>query len=134
MRSRNQCRIPFASHFKVQPHRPVTKAANIDRDLKEVVQLCRMVEITFDVHTRQPNVQLVKHDAVGQVDGPEEFRFREFEETNVSAVKNNARRVNIAPAYALLNRVLFVHRFVKQTVSLRWLVSPQLEWNATNAN
>src|SRR5712691_2983510 len=68
------------------------------------------MKIAFDVHARQPNVQLVKHDAVRQVHGTKEFRLGEFKEANVGAVKNNARRVNVAPAHALLNRIFFVFR------------------------
>src|SRR6266849_9411494 len=72
------------------------------------------MKIAFDVHARQPNVQLVKHDAVGQVHRTKEFRLGEFKEANVGAVKNNARRVNVAPAHSLFNRICLMVSQVKK--------------------
>jgi hypothetical protein len=89
------------------------------------------MKIAFDVHAWQPHVQLVKHNAVGQVYRAKEFRFGKLKEANVRAVKNDARRIDVTPAHAFLNRIFFVHHFVKQTVSLRRLAGLDAKYTLT---
>jgi hypothetical protein len=65
------------------------------------------VEIAFEVNTRQPDSELVKHHSIRQADCTKKLGLSEFEEVNVRAVKDDARGVNITPTNALLNCELF---------------------------
>jgi hypothetical protein len=59
------------------------------------------MEVAFQMHARQPNVERVKHDAVRQTNRTEEFSLGEFKEAYVGAVENYARSIYIAPTHAL---------------------------------
>jgi hypothetical protein len=45
-----------------------------------------------------------------QTNRSKQLRFGVFEEVNVSAVKDNARRIDITPAHALFDRKFLVGR------------------------
>jgi hypothetical protein len=68
------------------------------------------------MHARQPDLQLVKHLSVSESDFSKQLRFGKLEEVNVSTVKNNARRVDVAPAHALFNRKFLVTRHLAQQI------------------
>ena len=72
----------------------------------ETVELRGVAEVALEVRARQPDVQLVEHHAVRQPDRAEQLRLGELEESDISAVKDDACRVYVAPADALLNTIL----------------------------
>src|SRR5689334_12272811 len=104
MRCRDQLVFAFPPHFKIQLHRLRTKSPNINTDFQKIVQCRHATKVTLEMHARQPDLQLVKHLAVSQADFAKQLSLGKLEEVNVSAVKNNARRVDIAPADTLFNR------------------------------
>src|SRR5437764_194386 len=103
--------LALAPHLEVEAERLRADATDVDRDFKKVVEVRGTSEVAFEVRARQPDVQFVEHDAVWQADGAEQFGLGELEEAYVSAVKNYARGVNVAPADALLDAELpcFAH-------------------------
>lgn len=103
----------FAPDFKIQSQRFRPSATDIDGDLQQVVQLRGAAKVAFEMSARQPHVQFVEHHAVGKTDGAEKLCFSKLEEANVSAIEDNARRVDIAPANALFDNVFqrLVDRF-----------------------
>jgi hypothetical protein len=64
------------------------------------------MKITFDMNSREPDVEFFEHDAVGQADSAKQLRFSKFKEANIGAIENNTGGINIAPAYALFDGVL----------------------------
>ena len=75
------------------------------------------MEVAFQMNARQPDVELVKHHAVGQTNRAKQFRLGEFKEAYVGAVENYARGIDVAPAHALFDGVFFVVRaFVKPEI------------------
>jgi hypothetical protein len=72
-----------------------------------LVETRNLVKVAFEMHARQPDVQLVKEHAVVKSNFTKQLRLSVFEEVNVRAVKNNARGINVAPAHALFNREFF---------------------------
>lgn len=66
------------------------------------------MEVAFQVNARQPDIELVKHNAVRQTYCAKQFRLGEFKKADVSAVENYSRRVDVAPADALLDGVFLV--------------------------
>src|SRR5215207_738324 len=99
------------AHLEVEPQRFGADAADVDADLQQVVELRGPVEVAFEMRAREPHVKLVEHHAVRQADRAEQLRLGELEEAYVGAVEDDARRVHVAPADALLDAVLpgFVH-------------------------
>src|SRR6476469_5324020 len=65
------------------------------------------MKVTLEMHARQPDLQLVKHHSIMQPNRAKQLRLGKLEEVNVSAVKDYARGVNVAPAHALFNREFF---------------------------
>jgi hypothetical protein len=51
----------------------------------------------------QPDVELIKHLAIGHTSSPKQFCFRDFKEAKIRAVKDNSRGVNVAPQDAFFN-------------------------------
>ena len=99
----NQLILALPSHFEVYTHRLVAKTADVGRHLQQIIQLRGMVKVALEMHAGQPDIQFVKHNAVGQSHRAEEFSLRKLKEMNISPVENNACRIDITPAYTLLN-------------------------------
>src|SRR5205085_6848802 len=97
----------FATDFKIQSERFRADATDVNGDFQKIVQLRCAPKVALKMRARQPHVQLVEHHPIGQPDRAEEFGFRKLEEAYVSAVENDARRVNVAPAHALFDDKLF---------------------------
>src|SRR6185436_967953 len=95
---------------KIQLHRLRTKPSDINTYFQQIIEPRNAMKVTFEMHARQPNPELVKEHSVMQPNGTKQFRLRKLEEMNVSAVKDNARRIDITPAHALFNRKFFVGR------------------------
>jgi hypothetical protein len=114
-------RIAVASHFKIQTQRFRADAPDIDGDFEQIVQLGGLPEVAFEMRTRQPHVEFVEHSTVRQTDRAEKLRLGYLEKTYVRAVKDDARRVHIAPTDAFLYaklprfRLCLAHRFIQST-------------------
>jgi len=67
-----------------------------------------MMEVAFKMNPGQPDVELFKHYRIRQIHCAKEFRFGNFKKTNIGAVENYARGVNIAPADSIFDGVFFV--------------------------
>src|SRR5262249_44347894 len=98
----------LATHFKIQLHRLRAKATNPSADFQNIIEPRRTMKVTLEVHARQPDRQLVKHHAVVQAGCTKQLRLSKLEEMNVSAVKDDARGVDVAPADAFFNREFLV--------------------------
>jgi hypothetical protein len=66
------------------------------------------MEVTHEMDAWQPNVDFLKHHTVRQANGAEQFRLGDFKKTNVRAVENYARRVDISPADSIFDGVLLM--------------------------
>lgn len=61
------------------------------------------MKVAFKMDSGQPNIKLVKDNAVRQSHGAKEFRLGEFKEANVRAIKNNTCGIDVAPADAFFD-------------------------------
>ena len=108
MSVRDQQFIALAPYLEIQTHRLVAEAANIDRHLQQIIESGGMMEIAFQVNPRQPDVELFKHYGIRQIHRAKQFRLSNFKKTNIGAVENYARGVDITPADAIFDGVFLV--------------------------
>ena len=80
-----------------------------------------MMEVAFQVNPRQPHIEVVKHNAIRQAHSAEQFRLSDFKKTDVSAVEDYARSVDVAPAdsifdgvFLLLSQLRYLTRLVRR--------------------
>ena len=111
----------FASHFKVEPQGLRADVPDEGADFEQIIELRGVAEVAFEVGARKPHVQLVEHHAVRETDGAEKLRLGKLEEAYVSAVEDDARCINIAPAHALLDAILqtFTHLLVEEDLNAK---------------
>src|ERR1051326_4099285 len=67
------------------------------------------MKITFEVHSRQPDVELIENFPVRHTGGAKQFGFGNFKKANVRAVEDYRRRIDITPAHAFFNSELSCH-------------------------
>ena len=65
------------------------------------------MKVAFKVHARQPDIEFVEDFAVRHADRSKQLGLSNLKEANVRAVKNNSRRVDIAPAHTFFDGELF---------------------------
>src|SRR2546423_7014189 len=75
------------------------------------------MKIAFEMHARQPDVELVEDLAVGHPDRAKQFRLGNFKEANIRAVENYVRRVDITPTHAFFDGELLGHCVRSPSVS-----------------
>ena len=108
MSARDQQFIAFAPDFEIQTHRLVAEAANINRHFQQIIEPGRMMEIAFQVDPGQPDVELFKHYGIRQIHRAKQFRLSNFKKTDIGAVENYARGVDVAPADSIFDGVFLV--------------------------
>src|SRR5215216_2886436 len=108
MRGRDQLLASLSTHFKIESHRLGTEASDVNTHFQKIIQPRSTMEVTLEMHTREPDLQLVEHHSVMKTNFTKEFCLGKLEEVNVSAVEDDARRIDIAPAHALFDSEFFV--------------------------
>src|SRR5258706_335491 len=98
---------PSAAHFKVQPQRSLSDGGHVNADFEEIVKLGDAAKVAFQMHPRQPDIQIVKNFSIRQACDAEKFRLGNFEEAKIRAIEDNPRGVNVAPQDAFFNREFF---------------------------
>ena len=62
-----------------------------------------MMEVAFQVNPGQPDVEFFKHYRIRQIDRAKQFCLSNFKKTNVGAVENYARGVDVAPTDSIFD-------------------------------
>src|SRR5437764_12222690 len=77
------------------------------------------MKVAFEMHARQPDVELIKDFAVRHTDRAKQFRLGNFKEANVRAVEDDVGGVDITPTHALFDSELLrmIHRIHRNEVS-----------------
>src|SRR5205814_343832 len=75
------------------------------------------MKIAFEMHARQPDVELVKNLSVRHTDRAKQLRLGNFKEANVRAVEDDVGGVNIAPTNAFFDGELLGHCVRSPSVS-----------------
>src|SRR5688572_14201987 len=113
----DQCLFILTPHFEIKPHRFCSEAPDENANLQKVVKSSSALEVAFEMDTRKPNLQLVKHHAVLQANFTKQFGLGVLKEANVCAVEYDARGVDVAPPHTLFNREFLVARHQANTLS-----------------
>src|SRR5205814_10717914 len=67
------------------------------------------MKIAFEMHARQPDVELIKNLAVRHTNRARQFRLGNFKEANVRAVEDYVGGVNITPTHAFIDGEFLGH-------------------------
>lgn len=110
----------FATHFKIEPQGFCPDVADEDADFEHVIQFRCVAKVAFEMRARQPHIKLVEHHSVRKADRAKQLGLGKLKEAYVRAVKNDARRVNISPAHALLYAILLMLAHVDFAQIFRW--------------
>src|SRR5215210_4953099 len=108
MCGRCQFLAALSTNFEVQSHRFCPEAADIHADFQQLIEPCNTMKVALEMHTRQPDLQLIEHHSIMKANFSEEFCFSKLKEVNVSAIEDDARSIDIAPAHTLFNSECFV--------------------------
>jgi hypothetical protein len=71
-----------------------------------------MMEIAFQVNPGQPDIELFKHYGIRQIHSAKQFRLSNFKKTNIGAVEDYSRSVDVPPADSIFDGVFLVLRQV----------------------
>src|SRR5438874_12406538 len=78
------------------------------------------MKVAFEMHARQPDVELIKDLSVRHTDRAKQFRLGNFKEANVRALEDDVGGVNITPTHAFFNGELLglSHRLIVSLIQL----------------
>src|SRR5438128_719148 len=88
-----QIRLALLVYFEPKRQRLVPESANIGRDLNRVVKHQRFVKFEVYLHTRQPDIEAIKHFGIRQAYCAKEFGLRNLKESEKLTVINNPSAV-----------------------------------------
>src|SRR5688572_32667776 len=92
MRGGDQLLFVFAPHLEIEPHRFRAKATDVNAYFQQIVEPRRATKVTFQMHARQPDLEFIKHVAVGQSDFAKQLRFSKLKEVNVRSEEHTSER------------------------------------------